>query len=126
MINQVNLLGRLTKDVEVKHSPQGNPYGKFGVATSHYYKKEETTTFHNVVVFGQNALNCDKYLKKGDLVFISGRIENKSYEDNGVKKFFSQVVADQVKFMPKGKGSSDQSRNDTHKAPEYTDTDIPF
>ncbi len=85
----------------------------FSLATNRVYndrdgKKQESTDYHNIVVFGRQAENCSKYLFKGSSAYVEGRLQTRSWEKDGQKQYRTEVVADRVQFGPKG-GSSDSS-----------------
>jgi single-strand DNA-binding protein len=100
-INKAILLGHLGKDAETKFTPSGTPRTSFTLATSRRWKDQQTgdwkeeTDWHNVVLWRSE--NLANYLLKGKQVYVEGRISNRSYEDkDGNKKFFTEVVADDV------------------------------
>jgi len=111
-LNKVMLLGRLGKDPEKKYVNSGTAVVNFSVATSESFKKgdnwEEKTEWHNIVAFGNTAENASKFLKKGSLVFMEGRIQTRSYQDkDGNNKYITEIVANSVKFL--------DSKQDTEK-----------
>ena len=91
-INKAILYGNLTRDPEIRALPSGIQVASFGIATNRVYKdkngaKQESTDFHNIVVFGRQAETAAQYLKKGQGVFIEGRIQTRSWDDkDGQKK----------------------------------------
>lgn len=99
MINSATLIGNLGKDPELRETASGNNVCNFSLATSWKGSGEEQTTWHNIVVFGKSADAVAKYLKKGSKAYIRGRIQNRSYEKDGVTKYISEIVADEVKFL---------------------------
>jgi single-strand DNA-binding protein len=110
-INKVFLYGNLTRDPELRALPSGMNVVNFSVATNRTYKdrdgkKQEQTDFHNVVVFGRQADTVNQYMKKGSAVFVEGRMQTRSWEKDGEKKYRTEVVADRVQFGPKGGGSA--------------------
>lgn len=104
MINQVTLVGRLTRDPELRKTNNGTPVVQFTVALNGYGDKE-ATTFINVIAWKDLAENVNTYVRKGHLVGLTGRLQSRSYEDkNQVKRNIVEVVADIVKFLePKAK-----------------------
>jgi single-strand DNA-binding protein len=87
-------------------------------------KKQEQTDFHNVVVFGRTADTVNQYLKKGSSVYVEGRMQTRSWEQNGEKKYRTEVIADAVQFGPRssgggggGGGSSRSQADDMDDAP---------
>jgi len=97
-INKAYLVGNLTVDPKVKYTPNNNAVCTFNLATNRSIKKddqfEDVATFHRVVVWGKMGEYLEKVAKKGDPIVVEGRIENRSYEDNGVTKYISEIIAD--------------------------------
>ncbi len=108
-LNKAIIVGNLTRDPELATIPSGQKVCKFGVATNRVWKdksgaKQESVTFHNVVVWGRQAETSAQYLKKGQQVMIEGRIETRSWDDktSGEKKYRTEIIADRVQFGSKG------------------------
>lgn len=98
--------GNLTRDPELKSLPSGVQVATFSLATNRVYKdkegnKKEQADFHNIVVFGRQAELVAQYLTKGSAAFIEGRMQTRSWEQDGVKKYRTEVVADRVQFGPR-------------------------
>jgi len=115
-INKAILFGNLTRDPELRALPSGMNVCNFSVATNRVYKdkegkKQEQTDFHNVVVFGRTADTVNQYLKKGSSVYVEGRMQTRSWEQNGEKKYRTEVVADSVQFGPRSSGGGGGSRS---------------
>lgn len=115
MLNKALLIGRLTRDPEMRYTESGTAVTKFGLATNDYYtgsdgEKKENTTFHNIVIWNQGkrtlAETAANFLRKGSLVYLEGRIENRSYEKDGEKKYISEVNVREMQFLEK-KGEGD-------------------
>jgi single-strand DNA-binding protein len=105
-VNKALIVGNLTRDPEQKALPSGIAVTTFSVATNRVYKdkdgnRQENTDYHNVVVFGRQAETAGQYLKKGQSVFVEGRMQTRSWEQDGVKKYRTEIVADGVQFGPK-------------------------
>ena len=110
-INKAMLFGNLTRDPELRALPSGMNVVNFSIATNRTYKdrdgkKQEQTDFHNVVVFGRQADLVNQYLRKGSSVFVEGRMQTRSWEKDGEKKYRKEVVDDRVQFGPKGSGGA--------------------
>ena len=111
-INKAILYGNLTRDPEIRALPSGIQVSSFGIATNRVFKdkngaKQEQTDFHNIVVFGRQAETAAQYLKKGQGVFVEGRIQTRSWDDkDGQKKYRTEIVADRVQFGPKAAGGA--------------------
>ena len=103
MINNVTLVGRLTKDPEIKELNGGAKVGTFTLAVDRNYKNqndERDTDFINIVVWRKTAELCEQYLKKGSLCGIVGSIQTRNYDtQDGTKKYVTEVVADEVQFF---------------------------
>jgi single-strand DNA-binding protein len=109
-VNKVILLGHLGKDAETKFTPSGVAKTSFTLATSRRWKDQqsgewkEDTTWHNIVLWRSE--NLATYLLKGKQVYIEGRIDNRTYEDQqGQKKYFSEVVVDELILVGGGGGT---------------------
>jgi single-strand DNA-binding protein len=111
-LNKAIIIGNLTRDPELKSLPSGVPVSTFGIATNRVWKdkegaRQESTDYHNIVVFGRQAETVSQYLKKGSNALIEGRIQTRSWEGNdGVKKYMTEIVADRVQFGPRRDGGA--------------------
>ena len=102
-MNKVILIGRLTRDPELRFTPSGKAVATFSIAVNRPYSKEKEADFFNVVVWGKSAENCANYLAKGRLVGLDGRLQSRSYEtQTGEKRYVTEVIADQVEFLEWG------------------------
>jgi single-strand DNA-binding protein len=106
-LNKVFLIGRLTRDPELKALPSGKNVCQIGLATDRIFtdkegKKRQETEFHNVILFGRLAEIASQFLKKGSLVFIEGRLRTRNWEDGaGNKKSKTEIVAERIQLGPK-------------------------
>ncbi len=138
-LNKVMIYGNLTRDPEKRALPSGQSVVSFAVATNRSYtdkdgKKQEQVDYHDVVAFAKLADVMGQWLKKGRPVYIEGRLQTRSWEQDGVKRYKTEIVADAFQFgadggsgaKTQGGGSSvDAPRsNDSGKAPEYPEEDI--
>jgi single-strand DNA-binding protein len=112
-LNKAIIIGNLTRDPEIKALPSGNKVCSFSLATNRNYKdkdgnRQEAVEFHNIVVFGRTAELVAQYLKKGSQACVEGRIQTRSWEQDGVKKYRTEIVAETVQFgsRPTGSGGS--------------------
>src|SRR5512142_50861 len=111
-VNKVILIGRLGADPDIRYTPDGSPVVNFRMANDERVRGadgnwEDKPEWHRVVVFGKLAENCGTYLNKGKLVYVEGRIQTRQWEDNqGVKRYMTEIVAREVKFLS---GSAEQS-----------------
>jgi single-strand DNA-binding protein len=106
MLNKVILIGRLTKEPDLRYTPSGTAVAKFTLAVDRRQSKdrEKETDFIDIVVWQKQAENCANYLGKGRLVAVDGRLQVRSYEDNqGVRRKAAEVVADNVRFLDRAK-----------------------
>lgn len=136
-INKALLFGNLTRDPELKALPSGMNVCSFSIATNRSFRdkdgnKQDQTDFHNVVVFGRQADSVAQYLKKGSSAYIEGRMQTRSWEQNGEKKYRTEVVADVVQFGPRAQTarpeepSPDIQPADDYPKDEINPEDIPF
>lgn len=105
-VNKVILVGRLGKDPELKYTPAGVAVANFSMATSEVFvgkdgQKNETTEWHNIVVWNKTAENCSKYLTKGKQAYVEGKLQTRSWDDKqtGQKRYATDVVAHTVQFL---------------------------
>lgn len=125
MLNRIVLIGRLTKDPELRTTSNGTAVATFTLAVSRMSKEE--TDFIPIVVWRAQAESCAKYLGKGKLAAVDGRLQIRTYEDSkGNRRTAAEVVAENVRFLsPKGDAGSD-----TYAEPEEGEMkpldEIPF
>lgn len=105
-LNKVLLIGNLTKDPELKALDGGVKVGKFTIATSRSWKdkdgqKQEDTQFINCVAFGKQAELIDQYMSRGSQMYIEGRLSTRTYEKDGEKKYFTEVIVENFQFGKK-------------------------
>jgi single-strand DNA-binding protein len=145
MVNKVTLLGRLGKDPVIKHFSDSNAIAEFSLATTENYKDKEgkwveVTDWHNIKLPSKwMAESAEKYLKKGSLVYIEGKIKTRSYDDkDGNKKYITEIVAEVIRRLDKKEGGPSGGSESYNNAPqqEYSqsgsksapniDDDLPF
>lgn len=116
-LNKIFILGNVTKDPEVRSLPSGQQVTSFSVATNRFYsstsgEKKQETEFHNVVCFGKLADISSRYLTKGGLVLIEGRIKTRNWVNaQGAKQYRTEIIADSLQLGPKGAGTSSSGSN---------------
>ncbi len=148
-LNKVFIIGNLTRDPELKSLPSGIQVCTFSIATNRVYRdkegnKQESAEFHNIVAFGRQGELTAQYLKKGSSALIEGRMQTRSWEQDGQKKYRTEIVADRVQFGDRKSGggdggytprqSADEPKNKASKQEEAIDypdeeinpDDIPF
>lgn len=142
-LNKVMLLGNLGADPEVRYMQNGNPVANFSVATTEKWKdkqsgeQKEKTEWHRVVVFGQAGETIAEWFRKGDTIFVEGKLQTRKWEDkDGVERYTTEVILERFSFAGQasgGKGSkpaaSNKPRQQEESKPEPQqefDDDIPF
>ncbi len=111
-LNKAFVIGNLTRDPELKSLPSGIKVATLAVATNRVWKdksgaRQDSTDYHNVVVFGSQAENVSQYLKKGSTIMVEGRMQTRSWDaTDGTKKYRTEIVADRVQFGPRRDGPS--------------------
>ena len=146
-VNKVIILGRLGADPELRSSPSGVTTCNLSIATSINWTdknsgdKKEKTEWHRVVFFGRPAEVIDQYMKKGQQLYVEGRLETSKYEKDGIERFSTNIIGESFNFIS---GSStqmdDSSQNEFNQTPSQNenmssennskkddfDDDIPF
>ena len=151
-VNKVILVGNLGADPELKYTPSNRPVCNLSVATNEVWKdkagqKQERVEWHRVNVWGDQAEHCSKYLAKGRMVYVEGRIQTRKWQDKeGKDRYSTEVVADRVVFLggqgpsaegaggggggSKKRGWGEESQTpaaaDAPSGPPPSDDDIPF
>ncbi|MGN7284314.1 single-stranded DNA-binding protein [Shouchella rhizosphaerae] len=134
MINSVSITGRLTKDVELRFSPNGVAVARFTLAVTRFYDRENSD-FIQIICFKKTAESVANHMRKGSLVGVTGRIQTSSWEKDGQRHYKTEVVADQIVFLePKGsnKGQSDTGNQGGYDDPfgggpiDIDDDSLPF
>ena len=140
-INKVILVGNLGRDPEVKTLDGGAKMARFTLATTESYKdrtsgeRKDLTEWHNVVCWRNLAEIAEKYLAKGKQIYLEGKLRTRSWDDNGVKKYVTEVVADTFTMLGRAENST-PVENPASSAPEpqlppvmgdqNADDDLPF
>lgn len=111
-LNKVMLIGNITRDIELKHTPKGQAVADLGLAVNEKYKTadgqvKETVTYVDVVLWGKQAEIAAEYLAKGSPVFIEGRLQLDQWESDGQKRSRMRVRADRMQFLPNGGRKAD-------------------
>lgn len=141
-INKVILIGNLGDDVKMHYFDDQNCIGRFPIATSESYTSKQTgekitnTDWHNLVVRNGLAKVCEKYLAKGDKVYVEGKLKNRQWEQDGVKRYATEVHVNEMTMLsnkkeaansnaPQANQSSSATSAPSSVAPEEND-DLPF
>lgn len=143
-LNKAMVIGNLTRDPEVRTTPQGTSVASFSVATNLVWtdnsgQKQEKVEYHNVVAWRKLADICGQYLRKGSKVYVEGRMQTRDWEgQDGVKRYRTEIVAENMIMLDRAGGNSNNDfaprpSSDQAPAPELADQaeeikveDIPF
>lgn len=129
-MNKVILIGNLTRDPELSQTMGGIPYCRISIAVNRRYvgaDGERQADFFNIVTWRGLAENCHKYLRKGSKIGVSGYLQTYSYEQEGIRKYGTDVVAEEVEFLtPKSAQNSYEERKSIQDIPPIEDDDLPF
>ena len=142
-VNRVILVGNLGKDPEIKYTASGMAMAKFSIATSEVRKdaqgnRQESTEWHNIVVWGKQAEIAGEYLKKGTMVYLEGRLRTRSWDDpqGGGKRYATEIVGDRFQMLSSraDRGESAETPRGSLTAPTppevlpepADDEDLPF
>lgn len=108
-VNKVILVGHLGGDPEMKYGSSGNPFTTFTMATSDSWVKdgqrEERTEWHRIIAFGKLAEICAKWLHKGKQIYLEGRIQTRSWEQDGVKRWTTEIIAGNMQMLGSKEGN---------------------
>jgi single-strand DNA-binding protein len=133
-VNKVIIVGRMGKDPEMQLLPTGTSIAKFSVATNHSQKDSsgnwvEQTEWHNVVCFGKQADFAGDYLKKGQLVYLEGRIQTRSWDDQeGKKHYRTEIIINNLTSLgskQEGPAPADSDHEETAENPPRQVKDAP-
>ena len=129
-LNKVLLIGNLTKDPEVRYTPNGKAVGDLRLAISRKFKttdgqNKEDVCYTSVVVWGRQAETCGEYLRKGSPVMIEGRLQYEEWEKDGKKNNRLRVVADNVQFLSGGKSGEPRDTGASEGSKRGEDTGAP-
>ncbi len=138
-LNKAQLIGNLGKDPELKYTSAGVAVATFSIATSDSWKDQEgnvqeRTEWHNIVAWRKLAEICGEWLKKGKRVYIEGRLQTRNYEKDGVKRYITEIVADQLIMLDGGgqrstnggaAGAGEAEASSSEAVPAKED-DLPF
>ena len=114
-VNKVILVGNLGRDPEVRYMPNGEAVANFSIATTENWKdksgvKQEKTEWHNIVMYRRLAEIAGEYLKKGRPVYIEGRLQTRKWEKDGVTRYTTEIIGDQLQMLgSKSDGGGDSS-----------------
>ena len=130
MVNKVILVGTVGKDPEVRNT-QNNKVATFSLATNESYKdkngeKKIVTEWHNVVIWGKLAEIVEKYVKKGNHLYLEGKLSSRSWEDqNGTKRYITEVIVHSMTMFPSARKSGEDRQGSSQETFSNND-DLPF
>ncbi|MFZ2089757.1 MAG: single-stranded DNA-binding protein [Desulfobaccales bacterium] len=130
-VNKVILVGNLGADPELRYTASGTAVAKFRIATSESFTdkqgaKQERTEWHRITAWGKLAEICGQYLSKGRMVYIEGRIRSDTWEQEGVKRYSYEIVADTMRMLGGGRGERETEAPFEPPAGGVPEDDIPF
>ena len=109
-VNQMTLVGTVTQDIELRHAASGTAVANLSVVTNYKPKGgEEQAEYHRCVAFGRTAEVCSEYLRKGGKVAVIGRLQTRSWEKDGVKRYSTEIVVNDLQLL--------DSKRDSQQAP---------
>ena len=127
-MNKTFLIGNLTKDVDLRTTTSGKTVASFTIAVNRRFKGqdgEKQTDFFGIVAWGQLGEMCGRYLAKGRKVAVVGELQTRSYEKDGVKRYITEIIADEVEFLsPKETGA--ESHTEPTGFIDIQDDQLPF
>lgn len=125
-INSIHLVGRLGQDPEVRYTANGKAVANLSIAT----KQGQDTSWHRVVVWDKSAEFAGKYLHKGDMVYVSGRLEYRKWEKNGEERISAEIVAHTLQALGSKNDERPASKNEpdgnAKGGDDFYDKEIPF
>ncbi len=140
-LNKVLLIGNLTRDPELRSTSSGQSVSNFGLATNRVWKnpnsgeRKEAVEFHNIVMWGRLAEISGQYLRKGSKIFVEGRLQTRSWQDqSGNKRYMTEIVAENMQMLdrkPQSGGQSEpsgqqfQSRSQQANTPKQAESQQP-
>lgn len=132
-VNKVILVGRLGKDPEVRNLENGATVANFTMATSETYKdkttgeKKEITDWHNIVLWRGLAEIAQKYLHKGDMIYVEGKLRTRSWEKDGITRYTTEVIGDNMTMLSTrgGGGGNTSSSNEGYSSPAPRNESLP-
>lgn len=135
-LNRATIIGNLTRDPELKSLPSGVKVASFSVATNRVWydqnrQKQEATDYHNIVAFGKPAETIAQYMKKGSSIYVEGRLQTRSWEQDGKKNYRTEIMAEKFQFGPRAGGTTgsssatSSSSSEEQEAPMVDSVDYP-
>lgn len=116
-LNQCNFIGRLGADPETRYTSNGDAVCNFRIAVGWKSKEKEGTEWVSCTAFGKLAEICSTYLNKGSQVFVQGRFKTDEYEKDGIKRYSTKIMLDQMQMLGGKPAESDRSQPEDRRAP---------
>ena len=118
-LNKAMFIGNLTKDVEVRFMPNGEAVANFSIACNETWKdkqgvKQEKVEFINIVMYRKLAEIAGEYLKKGSLIYIEGKLQTRKWEKEGVTRYSTEIIADQMQMLGGKSGTNSEPLADNY------------
>lgn len=130
MINNVVLVGRMTKDADLRYTAQGQAVATLTLAVNRNFKNqngEREADFINIVIWRQQAENLASWAKKGALIGITGRIQTRNYENQqGQRVYVTEVVADSFQLLEARQNQNGQGQSGNNAVPDFSRNESPF
>lgn len=128
-LNKAIIAGNLTRDPELRYTPSGAAVAAFAIATNRAWNdgdgaKQEEVEYHNIVVFGRQAEVAVEHLQKGQLALVEGRLRTRSWDQDGVKRQRTEIVAERIQFGPKRRDG--RAPEDPARIADELNDDVPF
>jgi len=120
MINKIHLIGNTGKDPEIRTTGSGYKVASFSLATSEHFKdkqgtRQAETQWHTVIAWGPLAEICEKYVKKGQMLYVDGKVQYRSYDDkDGNKRYVTEINASNIQMLEKRKQDDVSVRPETN------------
>lgn len=131
-MNKVIMIGNLTKQPELKYTPNAKAVATFTIAVNTGFGENKKADYFNIVVWGKPAENSANFLDKGSKVAITGRLQNRSYEaKDGTKKYITEIIAEEVEFLSSKPNNNTNNNIESGNQfgdlePEENDTELPW
>ncbi|MFQ3574048.1 MAG: single-stranded DNA-binding protein [Thermodesulfovibrionales bacterium] len=130
MFNRIILIGRLTRDPELRYAPSGMAFASFSLAVNTRSKQGDETReevlFIDCVIFGKQAENCKQFITKGSLILVEGRLRERKWEYEGQKKSKMEVLASNVRFLHRKDSAMQDISSEDLPAPDEMSKEEPF
>ncbi len=130
-LNKVMLIGNLTRDPEIRNTPNGSTVATFSIATNRIWndqagQKQEQVEFHNIVAWRRLAEICGQYLKKGSKIYIEGRLQTRDWTgQDGIKRYRTEIIAENMIMLDRVAGGIGGSNTNFNEVPMPSEQSMP-